>query len=156
MVWQVILSPWALASIVSPLVALAWLIQGRGREALELSAFATFFFLAFAAISWLFFARPLLHFWLARSGDEARGAITRLEYCRFARGPKHSVRYRFRTGSGTEHSGVESVPSEAFAALSVGDALDVWFLPRAPFVNVPARFCEYSRMGVRAVNRQDA
>jgi len=154
-VWQVILSPWALASIVSPLVALIWLTQGRGREAVELGAFAIWFFLGVAGISWLFYARPLLHLWLARSGDEAQGAITKLTHHRFARGPKHSVRYRFRTARGTEHSGVESVPPEAFAALSVGDALDVWFLDRAPFVNVPARFCEYSRMDVRSPNRQD-
>jgi hypothetical protein len=154
--WQVVLGPWALASIVAPLVALVWVTQGRGRDAAELGVFAIWFFLGFAGISWLFYARPLLHLWLARSGDEAHGVITKLEHHRFARGPKHSVRYQFRTPNGTEHSGLETLPPEAFAVLSVGDALDVWYLHRAPFVNVPARFCEYSRIGVRALNQQDA
>jgi hypothetical protein len=155
-VWQIILTPWAFGAIASPLVALFWLTQGRGREAMELGLFAIWFGASFTGLSWLFYARPLFHFWLACAGEEARGVITKLEYHRFARGPKHSLRYRFRSSRGTQYSGLEYVPATAFATQSVGESVDVWYLPRAPFVNVPARFCEYTRPGVAASNRNSS
>ena len=122
--------------------------QGHARDALVLVSVWVVLAAGVTVISWLFYGRPLLHHWLAHRGEEVQAvALTKTTHHRFARGPKHSVRYRFRSRKGGEHTGLETIPPSAFDQVRVGNEVAVWYLPGIPIVNVPVRFCEYTRRG---------
>jgi Protein of unknown function (DUF3592) len=155
-VWQVVLAPWAFACLFGPIAAAGMVVRGHARDAIVFVSVWVILAAGVAVITWLFYARPLLHHSLANRGEEVQAVITRTTHHRFARGPKHSVRYRFRSRRGGEYTGVESIPPSAFDQVRVGDEVAVWYLPRMPIVNVPVRFCEYTRLGGGGSNQEDA